>query len=133
MTQVELVRKARVIWYDQRCKAGARYKREEFVAWYIREYRKKKKWVCAHVARKNHRKPYSFDNIMLQERVENVRERLKRRGNPGFKRRPVRAGGKVFPSMHAAARHYGIAFRTVWNHCHGRTKKGYLGRGFKWA
>lgn len=138
--------KALSVWRGQRKREGVLYPAAAFMAWYVREYRKKKKWKRAHVARKDHSKPYSFDNVELQEQAENNRERNARRGNP-TRRWPVTATHiktgevKEFTSMKAAAEYYKINRKTVWNHCVGNTTRigvlgplcGRVGVRFKWV
>lgn len=126
MRSDKLAAKAHWIWLGQRKRAGAAYTRAEFTAWYVREFTKKK-WKRPHVARFDHARPYSFDNIEMQEQTENNRERNARCGNPCRTHRAVKATepkGKVrfFTTMQAAADFYGLDRKTVWNYCAKRTK-----------
>ena len=101
------------------------YGAREFIAWWLEEMKKRDSWVCPTVGRIDHSKGYSFDNIRLEERSENVRERNDRLGVP-MREKPVRAytllGGNFwFRSKLAAAEHFGLCPKTVYNHCEKRT------------
>lgn len=119
-----------MIWRGQRKanRIGNLYSHVDFIRWYIKEF-SKKKWKRAHVARLDHSKPYSFENIEMQEQAENNRERNARRGNPCATHRPVKAFGTLtreiiyFASKREAAKYYGISEKTIYNHCMGRTKQ----------
>jgi hypothetical protein len=123
-----LERKAYIIWAHQKYTKGVEYSCRDFIDWYVKEF-KKKKWKRANVARFDHDKPYSFDNVELQEQLENCRERNERRGNPCRSHKKVDVitfDGKFisqFSSKIEAARFYGISEKTVYNHCQGRTKQ----------
>ncbi len=122
----ELERKAYMIWWRQKCKIGVRYSQKDFIAWYVKEHRRKK-LKRPEVGRRDHSKPYSFDNIDLIERTDNLKERNARCGNPGRTHRAVVAydlcGNKLgdFESKTAAAKHFGLCDKTVYNHRQGRT------------
>lgn len=122
------------IFYSQKYRNGVRYSLGEFVYWWVfnPERKKIKPSSHAHVGRINHRKPYSFDNILIQTLVENNRERNLRRGNPGKTHRKVKAigprgGVKIFPTEISAATYYGIDRKTIWNRCNYRTTKTHNG------
>jgi hypothetical protein len=129
------VRKAHQSWSQQRQRAKSQpwtcdYTSREFIGWWLREMKKKPKWKCPTVSRKDHNKGYCFSNIRLEEKRDNIKERNSRCGNPGKSHRSVvsisLATGKTlrrFPSKVAAAEHYGISEKTVYNHCVGRTKR----------
>lgn len=124
-----IARKAYEIWRGQRKahRIGNTYSNVDFIRWYVREF-KKKKWKRPHVARFDHAKPYSFDNIEMQEQAENNRERNARRGNPCSTHRQVHAHQPflrtilLFASKRDAAAYFGVSEKTVYNHCQGRTK-----------
>lgn len=104
------------------------YSRNEFIKWYVKNLpRKKASWA---VGRINHEHEYCFKNIRFETISDNVKERNSRHGNPGKSARKVQAidfrTGKIlasFKTMDAAAKKYRINRKTVWNHCHGRTKQ----------
>lgn len=123
------IKRAWSIYYKQKDRSGVCYSLREFLYWYI-FHPKRKKLILPNVARFDHAKPYSWDNIELQEQVENVRERNSRCGNPGKTHRSVVAfdlvsGKKIkeFPTKKAAARYFGVSEKTVYNHCQKRTKQ----------
>ncbi len=124
----ELERKAYMIWWRQKCKIGVRYSQKDFITWYVKEHRKKK-LKRPEVGRRDHSKPYSFDNVDLIERTDNLKERNARCGNPGRKHKAVcafsltgRRLGK-FVSKVEAAKKFGVSEKTVYNHCQGRTSR----------
>jgi len=118
------VRIAYTIYYAQKKRKGVRYKFREFCYWYVKNL-KKKTWEYPHVGRIDHSKPYSFDNIVMQEITENSIERNARLGNPGKTHRKVKAksNGKIFlfPTKQAAAAHFKVSEKTIYNHCQKRT------------
>lgn len=121
-----LERKAYIIFNHQKATVGATYSLFDFIRWYVREH-KKKKLKRPEVGRRDHNKLYSFDNVDLIEKTENIQERNTRLGNPCNRHRPVIAfygDGKIkeFLSKTEAANYFGVNVKTVWNHCHGRTK-----------
>lgn len=114
------------IFFRQKRKKGVLYTLDDFRDWYCKEFRKKK-LIRPEVGRFDHSKPYSFDNISLIERLDNIRERNHRCGNPGRKHKKVVAkfGGKSreFPSKVEAAHFFGVNEKTVYNHCQNKTKQ----------
>lgn len=124
-----LPKKAYRVWGQQAQRNIRKYSSREFIAWYITEYRKRKKWKNAHVSRVDHSKPYSFENIKLEEAFDNVKERNDRLGNPTKSHKKVvsicflTGTRKIFNSKVEAADFYGVNEKTVWNHCNGRTKQ----------
>jgi hypothetical protein len=121
--------KAWHVFYKQRQRAGVEYTREEFVAWYVKHMRKTK-LKRPEVGRKNHALPYSFKNIFLQEKSDNIKERNARLGNPGRKHKKVEAvfiqgetkTSVVYASKVEAARFLNISEKTVYNHCNKKFK-----------
>lgn len=114
------------IYASQKSRAGVRYGIRHFIYWYIKNL-KKKSWKFPHVARHDHNKPYSFDNIFMQEAKENIQERNDRLGNPCKTHRKVRAiklNGEVmeFETKKDAAKHFKCSEKTVYNHAMKRTK-----------
>lgn len=114
------------IWYSQKYRTGVEYSREDFIIWYEKEFNKKK-WNRAHVARFDHNKPYSFDNIEMQEQSENNIERNNRRGNPAIKKKviAIEEDGTTltFDKMSEASLYYKVSMKTVYNHCKKNTKQ----------
>jgi len=128
LLSVELKR-AWSIYYKQKDRSGVCYPLREFLYWYM-FHPKGKKLVLPNVARFDHSKPYSWDNIELQEQAENVKERNERRGNPGKTHRAVVAidaqnGKKLkeFASKRTAAAYFNVSEKTIYNHCQKRTKQ----------
>lgn len=123
------IKRAWSIYYKQKKRSGVCYSLREFLYWYIL-HPKRKKLKLPNVARFNHDKPYSWDNIEIQEQSENVIERNSRCGNPGKSHRAVIAidlvsGRKIkeFTTKQDAAKHFGVSEKTVYNHCQKRTKQ----------
>lgn len=120
-------KKAYEIWSQQVKRNTREYSSREFVAWWLQNI-KKKKWKDPTCGRIDHSKGYSFDNIIMQERVDNIRERNTRLGNPGNRHRSVTSYThqgrklKTFKSKVEAAAYYKINVKTVYNHCMRRTK-----------
>lgn len=127
--QEKLTYKAWHIYYAQRKRAGVEYTRDQFVKWFITKMNNTK-LKRPEVARKNHSLPYSFKNIFLQEKVENIKERNCRVGNPGRNHKKVKATflstkGKrvqIFSSKVEAAKFFNISEKTVYNHCNSKFK-----------
>lgn len=122
----------RAYWIYDRQKRGRRagnnYSAREFISWWLSNL-KKKKWKQPQCGRIDHSKPYSFDNIVMQELNENLKERNARCGNPGKQHRAVQSfciltGKKLkkFRSKLEAARFYGCSDKTIYNHAMGKTK-----------
>lgn len=57
-----------------------KYSVREFIGWYVYEF-SKKTWEDPTVGRIDHSKNYSFDNIEMQERGDNTKEMIRRRGH----------------------------------------------------
>lgn len=119
-------KKAYDIWSQQKQRNTVEYTSRQFIAWW-RFHVVRKKWKDPTCGRIDHSKGYSFDNIEMQERSDNIKERNVRCGNPGKTAKPVVAiihgtQRKFFSSKEAAARHYSVSIRTIFNHCSGRTK-----------
>jgi len=121
-------RKAYMIWGSQKTRNTRNYTSREFIAWWLHNI-KLKKWKFPQCGRIDHDKGYSFDNIKMEERSDNTKERNSRKGNPGRSHRAVfsfyRDNPTVvrgFPSKVSAARFYGIDEKTVYNHCMGKSK-----------
>ncbi len=57
------------------------YSSREFVGWWLLNL-KKRKWKSPTVGRLDHSKGYYFENIEMQEALENTRERIRRCGRP---------------------------------------------------
>jgi hypothetical protein len=118
----KLARRAYWIWLNQKAREGVLYTSRQFIFWYLKEYRKKR-WVRAHVGRRDHSKPYSFDNVDMIEQAENNRERNARCGNPGKMHKKVKSFDKKgrflrqFRSKVEAARFYGLSEKSVYNKC----------------
>lgn len=135
MTEEQLIQRAKQAFRNQKRRKGVSYKLKDFVNWYLQQ-------ACVlslkspSVGRIDHNKRYSFDNIILQELGDNVRERLYRRGNPGKTHKKVQVYFKnklikEFDSHIAAANFCGVTRETVWRHCSGR-RKSTKGIHFKW-
>ncbi len=54
-----------------------KFSQREFIGWYLEKY-STKKWECASVSRIDHSKNYTFDNMVLCEKSDNVGERNRR-------------------------------------------------------
>jgi hypothetical protein len=121
----KLAKRAYWIWAQQRERSGALYTSRDFIGWYLSEYKRLKCKGRYDVARKDHSKSYSFDNIVLQPVRENVLERNERCGRPERSRK-VRMhlfrGIFTFDSIKSAEEETGINRKTIYNHCTGRTK-----------
>lgn len=57
------------------------YSSRQFVLWWLKNL-KRRKWTQPTVGRIDHDRNYSFDNIVMQERIENSSERCRRLGRP---------------------------------------------------
>lgn len=136
------VKKAHHIYYGQRSRIGAKYSVREFIYWWVK-HPKRKTLKEPNVARRDHNKPYSWDNIMLQEKSENMKERNTRCGNPCSTHRAVRVVDietnqimGYFNTKKEAAKRFGVSEKTIYNHATGITKKPFMfgphtGRGFR--
>lgn len=71
----------------------------EFIPWWIGEFQKQP-WVIPSVGRIDHSKNYSFDNVRMEEKAANIRERNERLGNPT--RRKAVVAEIVFNTMEEA-------------------------------
>lgn len=116
-----IAKKAYSTWCGQRARIGNSYPAREYIGWYIQEY-EKKEWVNPHISRKDHDKPYSFDNIEMQEAAENVRERLARCGQPHRTARKVcmkyNYGGVVeYKNARTAATALGVHLTVIHRNC----------------
>lgn len=128
-------RRAYFSWGKQRQRSALRgwvvgYTSREFIAWWLHEMRSKPKWKCPTISRIDHAKGYYFGNVKLEEKFDNICERNERCGNPGKMHRAVVAFAvpsgvklRVFASKRDAAKFYGLSEKTVYNHCHGRTRQ----------
>lgn len=114
-----------------------RYETREFVGWYL-EQLKTRKWKDPTVGRIDHDKDYTFDNIEMQERSDNSRERNTRKPQIGPKPRHWRSvvaskGGvpfATFLSVTDAAKFFGLKPPSVSNICSGRAKVSASGYNF---
>jgi hypothetical protein len=57
------------------------YSSREFVGWWLYNL-KTKKWDSPTVGRLDHEKDYCFENIQMEERIDNSSERVRRKGRP---------------------------------------------------
>lgn len=125
-------RKAYHIWGSQRGRNSRDYSSREFISWWLFNIAKKE-WIDPTCGRIDHSKGYSFHNIEMQERVDNVKERNERLGNPGRSHKAVRSythGGKhlrSFRSKVEAAAFYKLDEKTIYNHCENKTKQHHTG------
>ena len=123
------------IWKGQRRREGVSYSFDEFAVWWLAQYRSRR-WKRPRVARLDHAKPYSFENIEMQEQAENNRERNARRGNPVKKKAVIAISAskrRRFATMQEAAAFYGVDRKSVYNQCTGRVAAPRNGVVFKWA
>jgi hypothetical protein len=100
------------------------YGAREFISWYVPKF-KSTKWECAHVGRLDHSRSYSFNNIEMIERSENIKERNTRLPQ---RRRPVLAlkdGEKMatFFSSFSAAKILGFKQGHIFECAQGKRKK----------
>lgn len=103
------------------------YKRREFIAWYMENY-KKRKWIDPTTGRIDHDKDYSFDNIKMQERKDNSQERIDRLG-PYLNEKKVIVYKnnklvKKFKSLTQAALYYDLNISTVVRICQNKYRSG---------
>lgn len=112
-------------WYGAK---GIRveYSSRDFIGWYLAEY-KKRKWISPTVGRIDHSKNYSFENIEMQEALDNSRERTDRLGSPGIAtekpcvliENSTNERLVVFKSLSEASRYTGLPNGRICNHCKG--------------
>lgn len=107
-----------------------KYSAREYIGWYLENLRSRK-WNDPTVGRLDHDKDYCFENIEMQERVDNSKERNERKPTGGtprpLHRRPVVAyrDGKhfaTFDSVLAAAKFFGKSPAAICNARDGRAK-----------
>ena len=110
-------------FYNQKRRTGVLYSFRELIYWYY-FHPMRGKLVSPHIARIDHSKKYSLDNIILQEASENVKERNYRRGLPGKTHKKVvaldlqtREKIKEFNSIRKAAEYFRVNPCTITNHC----------------
>lgn len=101
------------------------YTLREYVTWWLHEIKKKHHWKSPTCGRLDHDDHYRFGNIIMQERAENTRERLRRIPDA---RTPVERhfpDGTVlkFNSVGEAARVTGIFESLIWSELEGRISK----------
>lgn len=115
------------------------YSSRDFVGWYISEY-SKKNWFDPTVGRIDHSKNYSFDNIEMQERVDNSIERNRRLPNAGIPRLKHRKMVEAykngvlfmkFGSVQEAADYFGKRISTISVLCSGINKASKEGLVFR--
>lgn len=130
--ETQLLNKAASTYYNQKRRSGVTYSWYEFLFWLFLNIHiskiKKKHLARLTVGRIDHNKPYGWDNILLQDIGDNVKERLLRKGNPGRTHKKVKAifRGRVievFNSQTEAAKYFKLNRKTVWKHCSGRAKR----------
>lgn len=92
------------------------YSSREFIVWWTIQF-KSKKWKNPTVGRIDHDRDYRFDNIEMQEKVDNSLERIDRVGCP-FPQHQIIAiekngSRRPFSSMRKAAVFYGLSVSTI--------------------
>ena len=129
---IDGIRQPYAAFYNQKRRTGVNYQLRELIYWYY-FHPLRGKLSSPHIARIDHSKIYSLDNIILQEAYDNVKERNDRRGLPGNTHKKVVAVDintqkiiKEFNSIIEAARHFNVSSCTVANHCYKRTKLEYV-------
>lgn len=114
------------------------YSVREFIAWFLKEYKKFNKNIplkFLDIGRIDHSKNYSFDNIRLESRSENTKERNNRLGNPINKRKvlvtDVSTGkSKLYDSTTETAKDFSIHQASISFRC--KTEKIYNNFRFKY-
>lgn len=106
------------------------YSSVEFVKWWVKQL-KTSFWKSPTVGRIDHAKNYSFDNIKMEERSDNSKERMARIGRKGM-HPPTRAiilidmkTGSVlneYVSLSEAQKHTGISVGNIYSICRGLRK-----------
>lgn len=110
-------------WYGGRG-IQVKYSTREFLGWWKNQpVSQFKKPSCGRINNDGH---YEFGNIRIEELSDNIKERNKRRGNPGKRHRKVRAyffnRELDFNSKLEAAKFFNVSEKTVFNHCEKKTK-----------